>query len=79
MCLPPTGNYYAIDLSLCLPSIYLDFDWSVYDNLHGSVHFPSLINEIEPSDDEQNCRCNLKKANLSVWSVSYFPYRNSLC
>ena len=23
---PPTGNYYAIDLSLCHPNIYLDFD-----------------------------------------------------
>ena len=32
---PPTGNYYAIDLSLCHPNIYLDFDWSVCDDLHG--------------------------------------------
>ena len=37
---PPTGNYYAIDLSLCHPNIYLDFDWSVCDDLHGS--FPNF-------------------------------------
>ena len=53
---PPTGNYYAIDLSLCHPNIYLDFDWSVCDDLHGSDHFPILIKETESSDDEQHCR-----------------------
>ena len=40
---PPTGNYSVIDLSLCHPSIYLDFDWSVCDDLHGSDHFPNLM------------------------------------
>ena len=44
---PPTGNYYAIDLSLCHPNIYLDFDWSVCDDLHGSDHFPILIKETD--------------------------------
>ena len=53
---PPTGNYYTIELSLCNPSIYLDFDWSVCDDLHGSEHFPILIKETESSDDEQHCR-----------------------
>ena len=67
---PPAGNYYAIDLSLCHPSIYLDFDWLVCDDLHESNHFPILINEIEPSDDEQNCRWNLKKANWEPFSIS---------
>ena len=47
---PPTGNYYAIDISLCHPNIYLDFDWSVCDDLHGSDHFPILIREIKLSD-----------------------------
>ena len=44
---PPTGNYYAIDLSLCHPNIYLDFDWSVCDDLHGSDHFLNLIKETD--------------------------------
>ena len=36
---PPTENYYAIiDLPLCHPNTYLDFDWSVCDDLHGSDH-----------------------------------------
>ena len=44
---PPTGTYYAKDLSTCHPNIYLDFDWLVYDNLYRSDHFPILIKEIE--------------------------------
>ena len=66
---PPTGNYYAIDLSLCHPNIYLDFDWSVCDDLHGSDHFPILIKETESSDDEQHCRWNLKKANWEAFTT----------
>ena len=66
---PPTGNYYAIDLSLCHPNIYLDFDWSVCDDLDGSDHFPILIKETDPSDDEQHCRWNLKKANWETFTT----------
>ena len=65
---PPTGNY-AIDLSLCHPNIYLDFDWSVCDDLHGSDHFPILIKETESSNDEQHCRWNLKKANWETFTT----------
>ena len=67
---PPTGNYYVIDLSLCHPNIYLDFDWSVCDDLHGSDHFPILLKEIDSSDDEQYCRWNLKKANSEIFTIS---------
>ena len=66
---PPAGNYYAIDLSLCRPNIYLDFDWSVCDDLHGSDHFPILIKETESSDDEQHRRWNLKKANWETFTT----------
>ena len=65
----PTGNYYAIDLSLCHPNIFLDFDWSVCDDLHGSDHFPILIKESESSDDDQHCRWNLKKANWEAFTI----------
>ena len=30
----------AIDLSICTPSIYLDFEWAVDAHLNGSGHFP---------------------------------------
>ena len=69
----PTGNYYAVDISICHPNIYLDSEWSVCDDLHGSDHFPILIKEIDSSDDEQHCRRNLKNAN---WEVLRHESRN---
>ena len=47
----PTRNYFALDLSVCSPNIYLDFDWSVLDDLHGSDHFPIKIEEIESTNE----------------------------
>ncbi|MCU7800748.1 MAG: reverse transcriptase-like protein [gamma proteobacterium symbiont of Lucinoma myriamae] len=66
---PPTGNYYAIDLSVCHPNIYLDFDWSVCDDLHGSDHFPIIIKEIESSNEELPSKWNLKKANWEKFTA----------
>ena len=37
------GSLSALDLSLCHPSLYLDFDWSVCEDQHGSDHFPIVI------------------------------------
>jgi len=36
---PATGSSSAIDLSLCSPSLFLDFEWSVHEDLCGSNHF----------------------------------------
>ena len=59
----PTRNYFALDLSICSPNIYLDFDWSVLDDLHGSDHFPIKIEEIESTNEDHHSRWNLNKAN----------------
>ena len=61
-----TRNYFALDLSICSPNIYLDyldFDWSVVDDLHGSDHFPIKIEEIESTNEDHHSRWNLNKAN----------------
>ena len=34
---PPTGNYYAIDLSLCHPNIYLDLTGQFVMTFMGAV------------------------------------------
>ena len=59
----PTRNYFASDLSICSPNIYLDFDWSVLDDLHGSDHFSIKIEEIDPTNEAHHSRWNLNKAN----------------
>ena len=37
------GTLSALDLSLCHPSLYLDFNWSVCEDQHGCYHFPIVI------------------------------------
>ena len=57
---------FALDLSICSPNIYLDFDWSVLDDLHGSDHFPIKIEEIESTNEDHHSRWNLNKANWRI-------------
>ena len=39
----PTGSFSSIDLSLCHPSPFLDFNWSACKDQHHSDHFPIVI------------------------------------
>ena len=39
---PATGSFSAIDLSICSPSLFMDFNWVVHDDLCGSDHFPTF-------------------------------------
>ena len=48
---PATGTYTSLDLSICFPTLLLDYDWKVYDDLCGSDHFPVLLNNIGPDLD----------------------------
>ena len=45
---PGSGSWSAIDLSLCTPTIYLDFNWTVDDDQHGSDHFPIYVTHEDP-------------------------------
>ena len=44
---PGNGSWSAIDLSLCSPSLYLDFKWNVDNDQHGSDHFPIVLSHDE--------------------------------
>ena len=46
---PSSGNHSAIDLSICNPSVYMDFTGKVHDDTCGSYHFAILIKSTEPS------------------------------
>ena len=39
---PATGTYSVIDLSICEPSLFLNYNWKVHDTC-GSDHFPIKI------------------------------------
>ncbi|PJE78783.1 hypothetical protein CI610_02271 [invertebrate metagenome] len=60
---PATGSRTHIDLSLCHPSILLDYDWRVNDDLCGSDHFPIFLKNIGNPLDKPLPRWNVHKAD----------------
>ena len=64
----------AIDLAVASPTIALDFQWSVHDDLCGSDHFPKVLKS-HAEDNTTHPRYNFKKANwnlfgeLCSWSI----------
>ena len=40
---PATGSFTSIDITMCSPSLFIDFTWRVEDDLHGSEHFPIIL------------------------------------
>ena len=60
---PATGTKSVLDLSVCHPSLLLDFEWSVHDDLCGSDHFPVLLKSTINQDEPNIGRWNLKSAD----------------
>ena len=56
----------AIDLSVASPTIALDFQWSVHDDLCGSDHFPIFLTT-HAEDNTTHSRYNFKKANWNLF------------
>lgn len=48
---PANGNHTSLDLAICHPSIFLDFEWNVGDDLCGSDHFPILLKGVATSGE----------------------------
>ena len=65
----PTGSFSSIDLSLCHPSIFLDFNRSVCNDQHHSDHFPILIESNTSTVEDHNPKWKLNKANWEVFQT----------
>ena len=65
------GTFSSLDLSLCHPSLYLDYEWSVCEDQHGSDHFPILIESVQTHGEDHNPKWKLHKAD---WDLC-----NNLC
>ena len=52
------GTTSSIDLTICSPSLYLDFQWQVADDLYSSDHFPIILNSITPTVEPHLPRYN---------------------
>ena len=58
-----SGTFTSIDLTLCSPSLFLDFSWKVGPDPCGSDHFPILLENDGPPSLERVQRWKLAKAN----------------
>ena len=52
-----------MDLSICYPTLLLDYEWKVHDDLCGSDHFSIFLNNIAPQLEEPITRWKLTKAD----------------
>lgn len=51
---PGHGTYSAIDITICVPELLLDFSWQKWDDLCGSDHFPLIITPIRSDFQQKN-------------------------
>ena len=58
-----TGSLSCIDLTLCSSNCAVDFTWQVLNDLHGSDHFPIVVNSIDSSPMPSPPRWCLEKAD----------------
>ena len=66
---PATGSFSCIDLSICHPTVLLDYDWKVGDDLCGSDHFPIIMKNIGSPLKESTPRWKLNKANWEKFEL----------
>ena len=60
---PATGSTSALDLSICGPSLVLDYEWTIHEDLCGSDHFPVILTSNAVEEDAAPNRWNFKKAD----------------
>ena len=65
---PATGSLSAIDLSLCSPSLMVDFTWSVHEDLCGSNHYPTFLHMHDFHIPDRVPKWNLNKADWSEFT-----------
>ena len=64
---PATGALTAIDLSICSPQLFLNFQWDTDDDLHGSDHYPIIINSTTPQAEIKPPKWQFHKANWDTF------------
>ncbi|XP_063436487.1 uncharacterized protein LOC134717918 [Mytilus trossulus] len=64
---PGNGSYSSIDITICDPSLLLDYSWRVHDDLCGSDHFPIVLEHLFNSAQQRVPRWKLDKADWSLF------------
>jgi Endonuclease-reverse transcriptase len=64
---PATGSLSSLDLALCDPSLYTNFNWSIYNDLCGSDHYPTILTKPVAIAVQDQKRWKLAKADWAVY------------
>ena len=59
---PATGSTSALDLSICGPSLVLDYECNIHEGLCGNDHLPVILTSNAVEEDAAPNRWNFKKA-----------------
>jgi len=60
---PASGSQTAIDLTICDPQLFLDFNWTVHNDQCGSDHFPIIIQNTKAQPCTSIARWKFHKAD----------------
>ena len=66
---PASGSTSALDLSICGPSLVLDYEWNIHEDLCGSDHFPVILTSNAVEEEAAPNRWNFKKADRLSFQV----------
>ena len=56
LCILNDGSTSALDISICGPSLVLDYEWNTHEDLCGSDHFPVILTSNAVDANQQCCR-----------------------
>lgn len=76
-------SFSAIDLSIRVASLLVDFDWNVLPDLRGSNHYPIVLSHSTPTTHVSSNHWNIAKADWSTFTslctdqLSDFPILDS--
>ena len=63
-----SGVFNSLDVTLCTSNCFLDFNWRVLPDLHGSDHFPILVESCNPVPCHRPPRWLLGQADWQYFS-----------
>ena len=66
---PTTSSTSALDISICGPSLVLDYEWNIHEDLCGSDHFPVILTSNAVEEESAPNRWNFKKADWLSFQV----------
>ena len=62
-----TGSFISIDLSMCSPSLFMDFTWRVEEDIHGGDHFPIILESHYHPPDDRPPKWQFHKADWNLF------------